>query len=538
MELRRAATVIRRSILLIVVGTVLAGVTAFLVSSSMPKTYSADATVIVGQFLNAVNPDSNQLLVSQRLSETYAELAVTPPLLDRVNAKLNLNTSSTDLAKRVSAEAHQNTTLLTITARDGAPDRAAAIANEVAQQLIAMSPTVAARQELDDTVIERNLKATQEQIDQAQAQLDALIANPRRTPEQDASVQSLENRLASLRSTYASLLAYTSTSGSNLLSVVSPATTPAGAAAPQILLNTALGALAGLVAMLALAFTRDYLDDTLKVPDDVEAETSLPTLGLISSIPSGRHTDPMYRLVTLLYPRSRASEAFRTLRTNVEFAGVDAPIASLLVTSSAPGEGKTTVASNLAVAFAQAGRRTVLVDADLRHPEVHRLFKCDNTSGLTTLLRSDGNSVSEALQPTDESALRVLPAGPIPPNPAELLGSQKMRAIIESLKRDADIVVFDSPPVRAVTDAAVLAPIVDATLLVIDSGHTRRAAVRQGRAALVRVGARMIGATLNRVRSGETEAYYGHVPPAPAPDADPVAIATARGHTEPQGRHA
>src|SRR5262249_50853916 len=163
----------------------------------------------------------------------------------------------------------------------------------------------------------------------------------------------------------------------------------------------------------------------------------------------------------------------------------------------------------------------------------------DNSSGLTTILHSDAGSLADALQPTDEEALRVLPAGPIPPNPAELLGSQKMRSIIEMLQLDADIVVFDSPPVRAVTDAAVLAPIVDATLLVIDSGHTRRATVRQGREALVRVGARLIGATLNRVASSEAEGYYGHVEPElGTTGTDPVAIATARGHTQAQGRHA
>jgi succinoglycan biosynthesis transport protein ExoP len=460
-----------------------------------------------------------------------------PHRLDRVIATLDLKTTSTALAKRVSAEVHQNTTLLTITAGDAEADRAAAIANEVAKELIALSPTVAARRILDDSVLERNLAATQAQIDQAQAQLDALIAITQRSPEQETTVQSLENRLASLRSTYAALLAYASNSGSNLLSVVSPATPPQGPAAPQILFNTALGALAGLVAMIALAFTREYLDDTLKVPEDVEAETSLPTLGTINRIPSGRHADQMYRLVTLLYPRSRASESFRTLRTNLEFASIDVPITSLLVTSSVPGEGKTTVAANLAVAFAQAGRRTVLVDADLRHPEVHLLFKCENEIGLTTILRSDAGSTINALRPTDEANLRVLTSGPIPPNPAELLGSKKMRTIIESLKQEADIVVFDSPPLRAVTDAAVLAPAVDATLLIIDAGRTRRAVVRQGREALVRVGARMIGATLNRVPVGDGEAYYGSAKPDLARDpGDQVAMAASGTRPEAQSR--
>lgn len=505
----------------------------------MPKVYEAQTTLIVGLSLTAVSPDSNQLLVSQRLSQTYAELALTPPVLERVIAALKLNTSPADLRKRVSPDPHLNTTLLTITARDGNADHAAAIANEVSNELIALSPTVQARRILDDSVLAGNLRATQAQIDQAQAELDDLVARSNRTPQEEARVQSLENRLLALRSTYASLLTYASNSGANLLNVVSPATSPQEPAAPQILFNTALGAIAGLLAMIALGFTREYLDDTLKVPEDVERETSLPTLGSITSMRSGRHSDPMYRLVTLLYPRSQASESFRALRTNVEFASVDIPIRSLLVTSSVPGEGKTTVAANLAVAFAQAGRRTVLVDADLRHPEIHALFKCANDIGLTTLLRANPGTVTRALQPTDQTNLSVLPSGPIPPNPAELLGSQRMRAIIESLKDDADIVVFDSPPLRAVTDAAVLAPVVDATLLIIDAGRTRRAAVRQGREALVRVGARMIGATLNRVRVSDGEAYYDQAQPDAGLDtAETVSVPAVGGGQEPHGRQA
>ena len=155
MELRRAATVLRRWALLIVVGTVLAGVTAFAVSTTIQKVYESGSTLIVGQSLTAVNPDSNQLLVSQRLSQTYAELAVTRPLLERVIAKLGLSTSAADLEKRVSADPHRDTSLLTVTAKDATPDRAAAIANQVAEELIALSPTVAAQRILDDSTWRR-----------------------------------------------------------------------------------------------------------------------------------------------------------------------------------------------------------------------------------------------------------------------------------------------------------------------------------------------------------------------------------------------
>ncbi len=155
-----------------------------------------------------------------------------------------------------------------------------------------------------------------------------------------------------------------------------------------------------------------------------------------------------YRLATLLYPRSAVAEAYRTLRANIEFASVDAPIRTLLVTSSAPNEGKTVTAANLAVAFAQAGRPTILVDADLRKPAVHIMFKVPNQHGLTSMLRSDIATVETTSRATEQANLRIITSGPLPPNPAELLGSQRMRTVMERLRSGAELVIFDAPPLQ------------------------------------------------------------------------------------------
>jgi len=179
------------------------------------------------------------------------------------------------------------------------------------------------------------------------------------------------------------------------------------------------------------------------------------------------------------------------------------------VTSSVPDEGKTVTAANLAIVMAQADRRVLLVDADLRKPGVDRLFKLPNQVGLTSLIRRDSTmTIDDVIQTTEQANLRVLTTGPLPPNPAELLGSDRMRAQLEMLAKQADVVVIDSPPLLAVTDAAVLSSYVDGTLLVVDARHSRRRSVREARETLNRVGARVLGVVLNRAGSGR-RAYGG-----------------------------
>jgi protein-tyrosine kinase len=216
----------------------------------------------------------------------------------------------------------------------------------------------------------------------------------------------------------------------------------------------------------------------------------------------------MYRLAPILYPRSPAAEAYRTLRTNIEFASLDTPVRTILITSSIPGEGKTTTASNLAAVFAQAGHDTLLVDVDLRKPGIHKMFNLPNTQGLTNLLRSDDVQVGDVAQVTEQEHLSVVTTGPLPPNPAELIRSARMRAVLERLAASAEFVIIDSPPLQAVTDAAILSSLVDGTVLVVDAGRTRSGAVRNGRETLAKVGARVLGVTLNRLSESMSGDYY------------------------------
>ena len=211
-------------------------------------------------------------------------------------------------------------------------------------------------------------------------------------------------------------------------------------------------------------------------------------------------TDKPDPLITVADPRSPVSEAYRTLRTNLDFSSLDKPIKTMLVTSAGPEEGKSTVLANLAVTTAQTGRKVILVDCDLRRPTLHYLFNLKNDVGLTTMVVDDVAMESPPLQYTGVEGLQLVSSGPLPPNPSELLGSRRMEDIIADLLERADVILFDAPPVVAVTDAAVLATKVDGVLLVINAGGTKRDYAKAAKARLEKVNANLLGAVLNNVR--------------------------------------
>jgi capsular exopolysaccharide synthesis family protein len=511
MEFRRQLGVLRAWFWLLVGSVVLAGGAAYFVSINLPKVYEGNVTLIVGQGIEAANPDLNQLLASQRLSQTYAELATTSPLLQQVISKNGLGITPEEFRKRIDATAPRDSTLVHLTVRDEDPNRAAALANSLAAAMVAASPAIAGRDSQTQHFIDTDLAAIQADIQETQGEIQRLTALPYRSAGDDQELQTLQARIVILRQTYATMLGFSSNSGANLLTVVDPASPPETAASPRVLLNTIIAAVVGLLLALGIAFLLESLDDTVKSPDDVEAVAGLPTLGTITKMKGvGTGRKEFYQLATLLYHRGAAAEAYRSLRTNLEFAAVDSPVRTLLVTSAIPGEGKTTTAANVAVVFAQAGRRTILLDADFRKPGIHRIFDLPNTRGLSTLLHSDATSIGDVVQVVDQENLVIITTGPLPPNPAELLGSQRMRTVLGRLRETADLVVVDSPPLRAVTDAAILSSITDGTLYVIDARRTRRGAIQRGRDALRQADARVLGVALNRLpkSSGGGDYYY------------------------------
>ena len=213
-------------------------------------------------------------------------------------------------------------------------------------------------------------------------------------------------------------------------------------------------------------------------------------------------------LITHDRPKSPVAEAYRTLRTNIYFSGLGNPYRTILVTSAGPGEGKSTTLANLGVAMAQAGNSVLIIDCDLRKPVQHKVFDLSNQKGLTNVL-VEGLSVEKATQATKVDNLAVLTSGPIPPNPSELLGSERMEHIIQLMRNDFDTVLLDSPPVVAVTDAAVLSPLVDGVILVLRSGIAKTDMAKQAKEQIEKANGKIIGAILYGVSySGEDYHYY------------------------------
>lgn len=517
MELRHQLVFLRSALPLIAVSTGLALVAALVVSLLLPPTYESTVRLSVGQ--STTGGASNwldDLQVSMRLSQTYAELATTNRIAGQVIAALGLQTTPEELLKHVKSQAALESVLLEITVDDRDPDQATRIANTIADEILKEPASGSPIYQELQAYVEQQLLATKDQLDEVQGQIDRLAALPTLTAAQQTQLDVLSGRAATLRATFSTLIQLSTGAPANQLSIFDPAVRPLEAVAPRPILNTGLGATLGLVLGVALAYTRRRLDDTLRTPEEVEQLTGLPSLGTIVQMPGDNRRPLFYRLATLLYPRSPAAEGFRQVRTSIDFASGDQPPRSLLITSAMPGDGKTTFASNLAIAYAQAGRKVVLVDGDLRKPELHAMFRIPNDSGLTDLLRGHDVPFETIAQPTEVAGLRVIPSGVRPTNPAELVVSGGMPKIIATLLANADMVIIDSPPLQAVTDGTILASQTDGTILVAASGRTRRAALLRGRDSLQRVGARVLGTALNGVseRDGKEAAlgyftYYG-----------------------------
>jgi capsular exopolysaccharide synthesis family protein len=273
---------------------------------------------------------------------------------------------------------------------------------------------------------------------------------------------------------------------------------------------------------VAAASARAFLDRTLKTPDDVERDLGVPFLGLIpeideTSVRYGRKgksrrrirgPDVNRELIVKEYPMSGTAEAARAIRTNLMFMAPDKPYKTILITSGGPAEGKTTVACCIAIAMAQAGQRVILIDCDLRRPRLHRIFNKSNDLGITArLLEPTKLDDTEEIK-TDIPNLSVIPAGPIPPNPSELLHSERFKSLLKMLAGHYDRIIIDSPPIVAVTDATVLSTLVDGTILVAKAFTTRKDLARQALRAIADVGAKTAGTILNAVDLDRHEYKY------------------------------
>jgi len=288
---------------------------------------------------------------------------------------------------------------------------------------------------------------------------------------------------------------------------IEKATLPSEPIRPQPINTTLLAAAVGLMLAAGIVFLVEYLDDTLKTMEDVERILQLPVIGFIAEIEHQKEGDG--GVYVSRQPRSPVSEAFRLLRTNLEFASVDHPIRRLLLTSTSPSEGKTTVAVNLAAIVAQSGRKVTLLDADLRRPRIHHFLGLPNNLGLSDLFLGSATLGTVTRKMEELGDVQVVTSGGLPPNPTELLASARMEQILQEVEEVSDLVIIDSPP-SIVADVQVLSAKVDGVLIVIHPGHTQSNSAMAMLEQLRRTNAPILGVVLNRIPRGRADYYGGY----------------------------
>ncbi len=517
MEIKRYIALIRHWLWAIVLGSLVAGVTAYVVNSRQTPVYRASASYLIDNAPTGRDSDYANLLTEQRLTLTYLELIQTHPVYAEVVQRLNpslqdtveINQLADNLARTVSVSAPLDTQIIIVSVEDTDPVRAAQIANLIGE--VFSTQNQERQSERFAEAInnwENQLTPLLENVSDLQGQINEFGAAD--TPDEKTELSALQLALnqAQVRYTDAfenlqTLRVEQARSISNIYPV-EPAQTPTMPVSPRIIPNTLLATVVGAFLALGIVFLIEYLDDTVKTPDEVFEQTKLSTLAAIAYI---KGNSPADRLVTSHTPRSPITEAYRVLRTNLSFSAIDDRLKSLMVTSSSPGEGKSTTSSNLAVIMAQTGKRVIVVDADLRRPVLHKVFQVSNNQGLTTALLDSQTPINRHLQETNVPGLRIMASGPLPPNPAELLNSQRMSQVLDALKLETDFLIIDSPPVLTVADASILAPQVNGCMLVVEVGATRRDALLESKERLLKTGAHLFGVVLNRSQPGR-DGYY------------------------------
>ncbi|WP_332666025.1 polysaccharide biosynthesis tyrosine autokinase [Aeromicrobium sp.] len=454
MELRQLARTLRRRWKFAVVVFILGIIGAAAVSASITPTYQSSARVYITSTSSGTF-DAYQLGIysAQRVS-SYADLARDPEILQRVIKRVGLDITPNELAPRVKTEAIVNTVILQVTVTDPDPRTA---------QMLA--------------------RAEATEITKLVAKLEKPIDQP--TGDGAAAVAPIVARLAG------------------------DASFDANPIAPRTGINLAVGALLGLLVGVGGAVLRDMFDTSIKTPEDLAEVTGS---SLMTVIPFDS-TVPKHPLISDEAGHNDRVEAFRVLRTNLQFVDLDAKRRMLVISSAVPDEGKTVTATNLAITLAQTGRRVLLMDCDFRKPRVARLLGLENAVGLLTVLVGRA-SLSECIQ-QHASGVDFLATGPLPPNPAEVLETQTMREVLEKVREQYDVVIIDAPPLLPVADPAIVATMADGVLLVTRYGKTSRDFVQQAVGRLDAVGARVVGVVLNmsprRAISGYGYGYgYGY----------------------------
>ena len=507
---------------LVILCTLVAAAVAYGISSVTTPIYQASTTLLINQARNPTGADMQDLMLSERIGRTYAELMKRSPILAKVAEEFEVEPAVLqDAITQISVTSVRDTQLLQLSIEGTSPEVVASVAEALPRVFIEDLKSVQSERFAESkNNLQRELDTLSNEIEVTQVAIEAINNAP--TAEEAVELGRLRNALTQYQNNYANLLQsyenirLTEVQSSDNIVVVEPAQIPTQPIRPRALTNTLLAAIVGAMLALGIIFLIEYLDDRIKTPQDLYSIVDLPVLGSIARIATqekkgwGKRKARLTAeetLVSSIQPRHPITEAYRGIRTNLQYSSVDTNLTSLLITSATPGEGKTTTAANLAIVLAQSGRSVILVDADMRKPRQHTLFELPQSPGLTDAIVASHTPPTRYVRATNVPNLSLLTSGKVPPNPAELLGSQRMQQLIAQLHEQAEMIIFDAPPVLAITDALVLANQVNGVVLIIDSEQTSRATVARAVEAMARTNANLLGAVLNRlVRS--PRGYY------------------------------
>jgi capsular exopolysaccharide synthesis family protein len=505
LDFQRYLDILDRRKWVIVVTTITTVIVVALGTYSAQPMYRASALVRIAE----VSSEDRYVNVSysERVIQTYVHLLTSRPFLDQVIDQLSLPLSASTLAGMIGIEPLSNTELIQISVESPSPQQAMAVANALATLLVAegqklyVGPGKSARQ-----ILEEQVAIQDAQLREDRAELAAIVATPPNSEQvsSDTTAEELTAKIRIEEATYASLLSQyekarlDETVRANSVSIVEPAVEPSSSSKPRVVVNLALGFLVGLMGGAALALVLEAFDPAIHSGDELEGRTGIPLLGRIPRFTNAQST-------------AARGDALRVLCNNMLSLAQNYQMKTLMVTSAEPGVGKSTLVTFMALAIAQTGRRVIVVDADLRNPRLHSLLGISRELGLSDVL-ADPTQLGAALKETRINGVRALTAGASRGSPVQLFYLPSLPKVMQSITEQADVVLWDSPPILAAADAAVLGPAVDGVLLVTARDQTTFRQLDLAVKQLKQVGSSVLGLVYNRAKAGNGDYlyYYQH----------------------------
>ena len=483
--------------------TVLAVVSSSISAIFQPDEYISRITLMAGSAIQNPNPDFGQIQIAQTLASFYADMAMREPV-----QAATMEALGTTWLPSYNARSVPNTQLIEILVTDTDPQRAQIFANEIANQLILKSPAASESETGNrQTFIKQQLSRIETQIKDIETQIAdkqkllTELNNVSQISQTEQEITALTDKLVSLRDNYATLLSNSEQGALNTLTIVEPASLPTSPSGTNKIVIVLLAGIVGMLLGAGTAFLLEFMDRTIKTTSDVERVFNLPVIGYLANIDENGNN----ATYVVSHPNSLVAESFRLLHSNLEFFQAYNSARTILVTSPTQGNGKTTVAVNLALTIAASDQKVALVDSDLRRPAVHKALKISQNPGLADIIHSKV-SVKEVVRAVKGKKIDVVAAGNIPPSVTEVVGSKRIAAILNELREDYDTIIVDAPPL-VISDSYNLASKVDGVVLVLEPGTTKDDQAKVIKEQLNRAGARIIGIVFNKVSDINAKTY-------------------------------